>query len=79
MIISEKDQKKLLEQYGYISAHHFEGDKTLEERIKGIDEEYEYGLEFGKQFGSEYMNWYTKNVYEHHRHMKEDLKKLYNK
>lgn len=79
MIISEQDKKNLLKEYGYICEHHFEGDKTLEERIKEIDAEYERGLEFGKAFGPKYLNWYTKNVAERDQHMKEDLKKLYNK
>ena len=79
MIISEQDKKNLIKEYGLIMEHHFEGDKTLEERIKEIDEEYVRILKVGQEFGSEFVNWYTKSVAERDRHMKEDLKKLYNK
>jgi len=79
MKISEKDKKNLLKEYGYINAHHFEGDKTLEERIKEIDEEYESQVAFGKQFGPDYMNWFNTWVPKAYTKMKEDLKKLYNK
>lgn len=80
MEISKKDQKKLIEKYGYINEHHFEGDKTLEERIKEIDEEYERLLEAAPEFGTEYVNWLKGGwVTEGYHAMKEDLKKLYNK
>lgn len=80
MKISKEDQKKLCKEYGYINAHHFEGDKSLEERIKEIDEEHEHLLEAAPAFGQEYVNWLKNGwVNKAYTAMKEDLKKLYNK
>ena len=79
MIISEEDKNNLIKEYGLQMEHHFAGDKTLEERLKEIDEEYDSMVTFGKQFGPEYMNWFNSWVPEAYTSMKEDLKKLYNK
>lgn len=77
MVITEKDQKSFISKYGYMNAHHIEGDKALEERISAIDDESEYMLKGMKEMGVKEDNHLYQGLKESYTRMKEDIKKFY--
>lgn len=77
MKITENDQKNFCKKYGYMNAHHVEGDKTLEERLTIIDDESEYMLKGLIDMGVKEDNHFYHGLKETYPRMKEDIKDFY--
>lgn len=77
MRISENDQRTFCNKYGWMMAHHVDEDKTIEERLSGIDNESEYMLEGLKNMGVKEDSHFYQALKESYPRMKEDIKKFY--